>query len=428
MYSLDVYLNTIHIATLTIEGKEDTYTFCYTKDWEDYGYEISPHLPFYTLISSTSIKRFLDNLLPEGKGLDDLTTFTHLSKNNIFGLIQAIGFETSGALHFGYHQNDNTANFRPITEEELTHRIDEIENKSIIIWDKKPRLSLAGVQEKLPILLKDGILGLANGNLSSTHILKFQTKKNAHIVINEYFCMSLAQKAGLNVATVSLHKYGQHPVLMVQRFDRVVHNNHTIERLHIIDGCQILNLPSSYKYERNFGSSRDVSEVREGVSFSKLFTITKLCKIPATAKLQLLDWAIYTLIIGNADAHGKNISFFIKESGISVAPYYDMLSILMHEDVDHEWAMAYGDEFDADKILGYPLREFAEQTELNPKLVSTRIKTIANKVQKALNTHTIDLKLLDKNEENFIKKLQLLISNRIISLLNSANEMLKVSY
>jgi len=406
MHSLDVYLNTRVIATLTIEGKEDIYTFTYSEEWAKHGYKISPHLPLNGTISSGSIKRFLDNLLPEGKGLDDLTSFTHISKDNIFGLIQAIGFETSGALHFG-HQRDNRSHFRPITDKELTQRIDEIENRSIIIWDKKPRLSLAGVQEKLPVLLKDGVVGLADGNLSSTHILKFQTKKNAYIVINEYFCMSLAEKAGLNVASVSLHKYAQHPVLMVERFDRIVHDDNTIERLHIIDGCQMLDLPSSYKYERNFGGGRDVSEVREGASFSKLFTVANLCEIPATAKLQLLDWAIYTLMIGNADAHGKNISFFIKDSGISVAPYYDMLSILMHDGVDHELAMAYGDEFDANKILGYPLREFAEQTGLKPKLVSSRIKMLCSKVLEALDAPTIDLTLLNKEEQKFIGRIRI---------------------
>ena len=284
------------------------------------------------------------------------------------------------------------------------------------------------MQEKLPVLLQDGVLGLADGNLSSTHILKFQTKKNAHIVINEYFCMSLAQNVGLNVASVSLHKYAQHPVLMVERFDRVVHDDNTIERLHIIDGCQMLDLPSSYKYERNFGGGRDVSEVREGVSFSKLFTVANLCEIPATAKLQLLDWAIYTLIIGNADAHGKNISFFIKDSGVSVAPYYDMLSILMHDGVDHELAMAYGDEFDANKILGYPLREFAEQTGLNPKLVSSRIKMLCRKVLEALDAPTIDLTLLNKEEQKFIVKLQQLIATRIDQMMHSADEMMRVSF
>lgn len=428
MHSLEVYLNKKLIAILTIDGEEDMYTFSYSKDWVKDGYAISPHLPFDTTITSSSIKRFLDNLLPEGKGLDDLTSFSHIAKNNIFGLIQTIGFETSGALHFSANDKNNVTHFRPITEAELTARIDEIENKSIIIWDKKPRLSLAGVQEKLPVLLRDGVLGLADGSLSSTHILKFQTKKNAHIVINEYFCMSLAQQAGLNVASVSLHKYGSHPVLMVERFDRVVHDDNTIERLHIIDGCQMLDLPSSYKYERNFGSSRDVAEIREGASFSKLFEMIKICEIPATAKLQLLDWSIYNLIIGNADAHGKNISFFIRNSGISIAPYYDMLSILMHEGVDYELAMAYGDEFDPDKILGYPLRVFAEQTGLHPKLVSTRIKMLCKNVQEALDIELIDLNYVGIEEQAFILQLRRLISTRIVRLQESAHEMMQVSY
>lgn len=428
MHSLEVYLNKKLIAILTIDGKEDMYTFSYSKDWVKDGYAISPHLPFDTTITSSSIKRFLDNLLPEGKGLDDLTSFSHIAKNNIFGLIQAIGFETSGALHFSANDKNNVTHFRPITVEELTARIDEIENKSIIIWDKKPRLSLAGVQEKLPVLLKDGVLGLADGSLSSTHILKFQTKKNAHIVINEYFCMSLARQAGLNVAPVFLHKYGSHPVLMVERFDRVVHDDSAIERLHIIDGCQMLDLPSSYKYERNFGSSRDVAEIREGASFSKLFAMTKICEIPATAKLQLLDWSIYNLIIGNADAHGKNISFFIRSSGISIAPYYDILSILMHEGVDHELAMAYGDEFDADKILGYPLRVFSEQTGLHPKLVSARIKMLCKNVQEALDIELIDLSYVGIEEQAFISQLRRLIGTRIAQLQESAHEMMQVSY
>jgi len=54
--------------------------------------------------------------------------------------------------------------------------IEQIESKSIAIWDKIVRLSLAGVQAKLPVIIKDNKIGLGNGTLSSTHIIKFQTK------------------------------------------------------------------------------------------------------------------------------------------------------------------------------------------------------------------------------------------------------------
>jgi hypothetical protein len=69
----------------------------------------------------------------------------HLSRSNIFGLIQAMGFESSGALSFGESEVQKETLFRPVSKEELEKRIDEIESKSITIWDKKQRLSLAGV-------------------------------------------------------------------------------------------------------------------------------------------------------------------------------------------------------------------------------------------------------------------------------------------
>ena len=101
MNELQVKLNDLHIGTISIKGKDEVYKFEYIDEWKQSGYEISPHLSFGKTITSGVIKRFLENLLPEGKGLDDLTTFTHISKNNIFGLVQAMGFESSGALSFG---------------------------------------------------------------------------------------------------------------------------------------------------------------------------------------------------------------------------------------------------------------------------------------------------------------------------------------
>ncbi|HFS82649.1 MAG TPA: type II toxin-antitoxin system HipA family toxin, partial [Epsilonproteobacteria bacterium] len=387
----------------------------------------SPHLPLKGEIPSGSIKRFLENLLPEGKGLEALTHFHRISKNNIFALIQAIGFETAGALNFGNIDDSSVPLFRPISKMELEERIDTIEEQSIIIWDQKQRLSLAGVQEKLPVMIKNGEIGLADGALSSTHILKFQTQRYMHIVANEYFCMSLAKSIGLPVANVALQRFGVHPVLVVERFDRRLEDD-TITRLHVIDGCQILDLPSSYKYERNFGSGRDVKEIREGVSFRKLFEAANKCQVPAKAKLQLLEWSIFNLIIGNSDAHGKNISFFVSHSGYSVAPHYDILSVLMHEGIDHELAMSFGDTFDPGEIKGYPLREFAEEIDLPPKLVSDRINRLCKKVLQALEKDTISDGFFNSHEKEFVQHLSNLMKRRAEELSLSAEEMLKVSW
>jgi len=413
------------VGKLSIDENE-AYYFEYCEDWINSGFSISPYLLFGKEYASSTVKRFLENLIPEGEGLDDIATFAHISKNNTFAMMHTIGYDTAGALMFGENSEANEAIFREIPTKELTDRIEQLESKGIAIWDKKVRLSLAGVQAKLPVILKDEKIGLGNGTLSSTHIMKFQTKKHLHIVVNELFCMTLAQKIGLNVANVELKRFDNYPTLLIERFDRIYKDN-LVERLHIIDGCQMLNLPPSYKYEQNFGSLRDVADIREGASFKKLFKITKLCSVPAIARLELLNWAMFNLIIGNSDAHGKNFSFFVDKRGIKPTPFYDILCVMMY-DFDHNLAMAYGDEFNPDEVLAYQLREFADDVGMNHKLVAKVLQKQSDKIIKALAEPIVKHELLNEEELKFSNKLSEFIFKRAEKFRDIAKEIPFVSF
>jgi serine/threonine-protein kinase HipA len=406
--------------------KDENYRFEYDKLWTKNGFAISPYLAFDATYSSSTIKRFLENLIPEGEGLDDIASFAHISKNNTFAIMHSIGYDTAGALFFGEEDEASEPIFREILEPELIERIEELESKSIAIWDKKVRLSLAGVQAKLPIIIQDEKIGLANGTLSSTHIMKFQTKRNSHIVVNELFCMKLAKKIGLKVANVELRRFGKHPTLLVERFDRL-YKKDFVERLHIIDGCQILDLPPTYKYEQNFGTSRDVEHIREGVSFKKMFERSKICTVPAVAQLELLNWAMFNLIIGNSDAHGKNFSFFVDKKGVKPTPFYDMLCIMMY-DFDHNLAMAYGDEFNPNEVNAYQLREFAEEVGVNHKLVAKVLLKQSSDVLKKVDEGILEDGLLTKEEKLFIDKLSFFIKKRATHFKEVALEMPLVSF
>jgi len=409
MNSLKVSIQGQTVGKLSIDENEN-YHFTYHQDWVDNGFTISPHLPFNEECSSIAIKRFLENLIPEGEGLEDIANFAHISKNNTFAIMHTIGYDTAGALMFGENSEEDRAIFREIPSQELSDRIEQLESKSIAIWDKKVRLSLAGVQAKLPVIVQERKIGLANGRLSSTHIMKFQTKKHLNIVVNELFCMTLAKKIGLNVANVEMKKFNTHPTLLIERFDRI-YKNDFVERLHIIDACQITNLPPTYKYEQNFGSSRDVEHIREGASFKKLFEATKRCSVPAVAQLELLNWAMFNLIIGNADAHGKNFSFFVDKKGIKPTPFYDLLCVIMY-DFDHNLAMAYGDEFNPNEVYAYQLREFSEDVKVNHKLVTKVLTKQCDMVMQVLKKEIIDAKLLSSEEEIFIEDLKTFILDR----------------
>jgi len=415
------------VASIWVDKEEETYKFEYSDEWIKNGFGVSPHLPLNESLKSGTVRRFLQNLIPEGKGLEDITQFAHISKNNTFSIIKAIGYDTSGALMFGEHINQYEEIFRAITDDELANRITNIEESSIVIWDKKERLSLAGVQEKLPVIIKNGQIGLGDGLLSSTHIMKFQTAKHENIVVNELFCMKLAKKINLNVAEVELYRFKEHPVLIVKRFDRVYKGN-CVERLHVIDGCQMLDLSSTHKYERNFGSGRDVKDIREGASFTKLFKSADICEVPARAKFEILNWSVFNLIIGNSDAHGKNFSFFVDAGGIRPTPFYDMLCIMAHENVEHDLAMAYGDEFNPNEVKAYQLREFAEAIGLNFKLVSQSIDKIASLIIKALGDEIVNSSDLINEEELFVDKLRVLILQRAKDFKVSALEMSSVTF
>ncbi len=383
---LAVYIDQKRLGSITLDGHNDKYGLLYDPEWlEKSGYAISPHLK-PGVCKSESVKRFLANLLPEGKWLAELSVYRQISRSNIFGLIAAIGVETTGALAFrqnGGKDGEIPTSFRSVSSEELQDRLARRQQLSIAIWDGTPRLSVAGVQDKLPILIRpDGEMGFGEGDLASTHILKFGTKPDMHLVLNEYICMELARMVKLPVAPVSLARYGE-PVLIVERFDRRW-SGERVERLHLIDGCQMLDLPPTYKYERPFGKSGEGAKIRTGASLPALFAACNLCRIPALAIRDLLNWTLFQLLIGNSDAHGKNISFYVGRNGIDVAPAYDLVNVEIYGDrYDRDLAMAIGSTFEFNAIHAYQLADMCNECGLPQRQVATALQALCNSMVKA---------------------------------------------
>jgi len=198
-------------------------------------------------------------------------------------------------------------------------------------------------------------------------------------VVNEFICMELARRVKLPVAKVSLQRFGE-PVLFVERFDRRLSRG-KVDRLHLIDGCQMLDLPPTYKYERPFGKSGEGAKIRTGVSLPLLFSASRQCRIPAMAARDILNWSLFQLLIGNSDAHGKNISFFVNKVGLDVAPGYDLLNIDIYGgEFDRDLAMAFGDEFVIGEILPYQMAEFCDECKLPQRQVATSLKNLCTTV------------------------------------------------
>lgn len=388
-FVLEVYAGDSLMAHIGHDPLADAWSLAYASGWlDDPGaFPLSPALRLEAAAhgyDARSIKRFIEHLLPEGHALDVAVAANGLARSNVFGLIRALGQETAGVLRFRDAQANMPAasaghGMREIPIAELDARIAD-RDMPFTVWDGKVRMSVAGVQDKLLVYLDapleaGGRLFLVDGpRLASTHILKpdLGHSRLPHLAVNEHFCMTLARRIGLPAAEVQLLRTPR-PVLVVRRFDRIVrkHNEEVhVERRHMVDACQACDLPVSFKYERNLGKEAAVRDIRDGMSFGRLFSLGELTGNKALARLAMLRWALFQFLIGNSDAHGKNFSFFVGPGGyLEPTPWYDLVSVVQYAHFDTDLAMAYGDAFTYDEVTPFALADFAIRCGIDRRLM-----------------------------------------------------------
>jgi serine/threonine-protein kinase HipA len=124
------------------------------------------------------------------------------------------------------------------------------------------------------------------------------------------------------------------PVLLIERYDRIVSGDR-IERLHQVDLCQLAGVLPDHKYEADGGPG-----------FKECFAqLDKYSTSPAADRLRLVDWTIFNYLIGNADAHAKNLSMlYVADGGLRLSPAYDLLATGYWPDLSDKMAMAIGGE------------------------------------------------------------------------------------
>ncbi|NVZ08242.1 HipA N-terminal domain-containing protein [Allochromatium humboldtianum] len=133
-------------------------------------------------------------MLPEGQALEEAARANRVSKGNLVGLLIALGRETAGALRLVLPDSPgrDQAHKRLLTPDELAHRLRQRPHVPFTVWDGKVRLSIAGFQDKLAVLVEGEDWYLVEGpDLASTHILKPDPvdPRLAGLTSNEFFCI-----------------------------------------------------------------------------------------------------------------------------------------------------------------------------------------------------------------------------------------------
>lgn len=400
---LNVFINSNFVGILSNDPLTNIFLFEYSEKWisREGSFEITPWLPFKKdnsqspLIHSAIVRQFFDNLLPEGKGLDTVSIFHQVSKSNLVGLMLNVGQDMAGAIKVQSldFENSQCNTLRHLPFAELSERIRNRNIQPFPVWDGKIRLSVAGFQDKIVAFEYSNRWSFAEGpDVSSNIIIKPEPTalEMAGMTGNEFMCMKLAHAAGLPVAPVRI-QYVPEPVLVISRFDRKTsEDGKSVERIHVIDGCQALGISSSYKYERpycNNNSSNEIKNMRDGASLPRIFELLENSENPANQKIELLRWTIFQALISNTDAHAKNISFFCDASGLRLTPAYDLLcapAFSNQPNLEDSFAMAIGDTFKPSELSAFEWAEFAVQCNLTQKIVGSELKRLAILVEKVL--------------------------------------------
>jgi serine/threonine-protein kinase HipA len=348
---------------------------------------------------------FFSNLLPEGEVRSLITKIKQISELNDFKLLEAIGGECAGAVsiiseHTAYStKSDYTA----LSGQEVEDIIEENAIRPVLIIKDELRLSLAGAQNKIPLYIDDGKFYLTSGIAPSSHILKPQSPYFADVVQNEHFCMQLARAVLLPVPKSFIWKGKNNFAYIVERYDRIKAKNGIIERLHQEDLCQVLGFMPDQKYENEGGPG-----LSECGRIIELYSSN-----PILDRQALVKWVIFNYFIGNADAHGKNISLIREKSGSTrLAPFYDLISTRVYPEISLKMAMKIGKEPRFDWVMERHWQQMADQLDLKYTYLKKLLKQIAGTLETVM-AETADTIISGYNGKKTIHKICEIITTRI---------------
>ena len=79
----------------------------------------------------------------------------------------------------------------------------------------------------------------------------------------------------------------------------------------------------------------------------------------------------------------------------------------MYPDIHNEFVMAFGDEFDSNKIGTFDMVGFCVHTNIQPRLIKNELSSIIANIKKNIETIKNEtLSLCDENEINFLESLE----------------------
>jgi serine/threonine-protein kinase HipA len=349
--------------------------FCYAADWlsRKDAVTLSASLPLQAApFDDRKTRPFFAGLLPEGQMRRLIAQQFQVSGQNDFALLDHIGGECAGAVTFlepgqALPESIRNHDVQWLSDQELVAILDELPRRPMLAGKDGLRLSLAGAQDKLPVVFDGARIGLPLNGTPSSHILKPAIHTVEDSVINEGFCMALAEAMQLKPAKSTVHFVLGRSFLLVERYDRLIDSRGHRQRLHQEDFCQALGVVPEMKYQNEGGPD-----------LVQCFDLVRSVTRPSAPQvLRLLDYVIFNALIGNHDAHAKNFSLLYSGKAPVLASFYDTLSTAVYSTLTPKMAMKIGSKYKFSEVQGRHWVQFAESVGLAKAQAKRRILELA---------------------------------------------------
>lgn len=378
-HELEVWLFSNHVGNLIlVEGRMN---FNYAPDWlaRPGAVALSVSLPLQAEpFDDRQCRPFFAGLLPEGQMRRLIAKQFQVSSQNDFALLDRIGGECAGAVTFlapgqvlRAHNRDDDVQW--LSDEEVVAILEELPRRPMLAGGDGLRLSLAGAQDKLPVIFDGNRLGLPRNGTPSSHILKPPIGAVESSVVNEGFCMALAEAMQLKPAKAKVQFVFDRPFLLVERYDRAVDADGHRRRLHQEDFCQALGTVPEMKYQNEGGP--DLAECFD--------LVRRVTRPSAPQVLRLFDYVIFNVLIGNHDAHAKNFSLLYTSNAPGLAPLYDSLSTAVYPTLTPKMAMKIGSKYKFSEVQARHWDQFADAAGLAKAPAKKRILELARSLPAA---------------------------------------------
>lgn len=415
--ALSVWWDGAVVGTLRVD-RHGTMRFAYAPEWlaDSSRQPLSMSLPKRSKpFNQRECRPFFAGLLPEEAQLEAVARALGISERNDFGLLEALGGDVAGALSLWPEGDtpptaDAAGNATALDDGTLAELLDTLPKRPLLVGQEGLRLSLAGAQSKLPVVLVDGKVALPSPGQPTTHILKPPITHFPMTTENEALMMRLAAALELSVAPVEARTATGRSYLLVTRYDRRLSDSGQARRLHQEDFCQALGLPPEQKYASEGGPT-----------FKSSFDLLRRTSTrPAIEVLKFLDAAIFNVLVGNCDAHGKNFSLLYDGGEVTLAPLYDLVCTIAYENLSPRFAMKIANSATLEGIGSNTWSAFAADVAIGAPFIRRRVGELADAAQ-SLVVPVVDQIAAAGLDGDALRRYASLISSRAARLAKTAN-------